>query len=157
MYRELTLATFEQPELAKHAEGVISILERYGIRCNLIVKTYQEFFTAPPANIDLWLTNVVMDDASDYTVNAWIQSDPILERCGRNWITERNEAGRLIDTGQKTCGDALEILTRKWTGQRWFIPLVYHLVDRDQLPGSAASFTNELGWIDFSGAWFDIH
>ena len=40
MYRELTLATFEQPELAKHAEGIVSILERYGIKCRIVTRSF---------------------------------------------------------------------------------------------------------------------
>ncbi|CAI0797295.1 SgrR family transcriptional regulator [Serratia ficaria] len=156
MYRDLTLATFEQPELARHAEGIINILERYGIRCRLIVKPYQAFFTAPPTGVDLWLSNVVLDDASDYAVNAWIQSDPILERSGRSWLQERAEVGRGINTGQATCETALEKLVRDWTEQRWFIPLVYHLVDREQFPVVGNESTSELGWINFSEAWFDI-
>lgn len=157
MHRELTLATYEQPELRMHAEGIINILERYGIRCKLVVSPYQSFQLSPPHDVDLWLSNVVLDDANDYAANAWIQADPILERCGNGWADARREVDRMISSSNVNSEVVLERLVREWTTKRWFIPLVYHLVDYNQLPSNGQGYVTELGWIDFSGAWFDIH
>ncbi|MEK6489476.1 SgrR family transcriptional regulator [Klebsiella grimontii] len=155
MYRELTLATFEQPELAKHAEGIVSILERYGIKCRIVTRSFQEFFSSPPANIDLWLTNFVLDDANDCSLNNWLQSDPILARCGNGWNKEKKQVAKEIRNGDIPCEKALEQLVRQFTFSRWFIPLVYHRVDHEQIRHNSA-FSNELGWVNFSDAWFDI-
>lgn len=155
MYRELTLATFEQPELAKHAEGIVSILERYGIKCRVVTRSFQEFFSTPPADIDLWLTNFVLDDANDCSLNNWLQSDPILERCGNGWKKEKSQVAKEIRSGEIACEKALEKLVRQFTFSRWFIPLVYHRVDHEQIRHNSA-FSNELGWVNFSDAWFDI-
>lgn len=155
MYRELTLATFEQPELEKHAEGIVNILERYGIKCKVVISSFQTFFTSPPANVDLWLTNFVLDDTNDCSLNYWLQCDPVLERCANGWIQEKQQVATAIRSGQVCCESAIEQLVRTFTHARWFIPLVYHRVDHEQIRHNSA-FSNELGWVNFSDAWFDI-
>lgn len=155
MHRELTLATFEQPELEKHAEGIISILERYGIRCKVVTCSFQTFYTTPPSNVDLWLTNFVLDDTNDCSLNNWLQCEPILERCGNGWVQDKQQVAIEIRDGLNTSENAIERLVRKFTYARWLIPLVYHRVDHEQIRHNSA-FSNELGWVNFSDAWFDI-
>lgn len=157
MYKELVLATYRQPELIKHAEGITAILGRCGVRCRVDLYDYHTFMMSPPDGVDLWLTNIMLDDESSYSLQSWITIDPIMAKVGAQWQHAKKEAIENIRcAGHDTAENELGELVRKFTFQRWFIPLVHHWIDCDAPESPSATKITSLGWADFSKAWFDV-
>lgn len=89
------------------------------------------------------------------SLNNWLQCDPILEHNAIGGIEDKKQVAMELRARLRSCENTIEMLVRKFTYSRGFIPLVYHRVDHEQMRHNSA-FSNETGRVNFSDAWFDI-
>ncbi|WP_017349072.1 SgrR family transcriptional regulator [Pantoea sp. A4] len=154
--RPVVLATFRQPELSQLAAGIATLLHEKGIECRVEEFSYLAYMTSSAPNVDLWLTNFMVDFEDVGAYKNWLVVDPTLQRLP--YALRHNLDVCIAASAQQpfnTFHQALETCFGSITRGKWIIPLFHHWLDYESDSAFTWRDSNTLGWPDFSQVWIE--
>lgn len=152
--RQVTIATYGQPELIELAKALASVLEDYHFQCNVRISSFEEFAMQKNEPADIWLTNFMLETLTIPAVLGWLASTSAFRHLPKSEINLRQSM--ILQLLNESDGGAREHIAEYFhqlTHQRWIIPLFHHWMEF----AGENSFTwrdlSMLGWPDFSQLW----
>ncbi|NRE87658.1 SgrR family transcriptional regulator [Klebsiella michiganensis] len=150
------ISTFQQPELVELAGAIRRLLERWHIRAEIRIDTFDSFNSQPRPLADIWLSNFMLDTLSVPAFLEWLASTTLFTRLPE---AQRRNLNTLLPTilnsDDKKVFATIAAFFHEMTHQRYVIPLLHHWMEF----ATEKSFTwrdlNTLGWPDFSQLWLE--
>lgn len=153
-HRQVSIATFGQPELVELAQAMADILRGHHFQCTVHVYTFEEFTMGNAQSADIWLTNFMLDTLSSPAFLDWLASSPVFRHLPEKAQQDhRALIQHILNEADDVAHQRINEHFHQLTHQRWIIPLLHHWMEF----ANENSFTwrdlSTLGWPDFSQLW----
>lgn len=152
--RQVTIATYGQPELVELAQAIASIVGDYYYQCTVRVYSFEEFAMQKLEPADIWLTNFMLETLTIPAVLDWLTSTSTFNHLPPHESQLRQQMiVQLLNESDDSAREHIAEYFHQLTHQRWVIPLFHHWIEY----AGENSFTwrdlSMLGWPDFSQLW----